>query len=169
MKRKTIVFDFDGVIHKYSKGWQDGSIYDKPVPGIRELIEELREEYEVVIVSTRAKDQLEDMMKWLKKYSIKVDYITELKMPAIVYIDDRTILFNGNTLNLKHQIQNFKNWNEKNLELMKISSIEADELLEQRYYEIKKIMKQLEKEQSKEVIKILDSWIDIANDYTERG
>jgi len=51
--KKTIVFDFDGVIHKYSKGWQDGSIYDEPVEGIKELIDDLRTKYKVVVVSTR--------------------------------------------------------------------------------------------------------------------
>ena len=43
--RKTIAFDFDGVIHKYSKGWQDGSIYDEPVVGIKEVINELHKTY----------------------------------------------------------------------------------------------------------------------------
>jgi len=29
----NIAVDFDGVIHKYSKGWHNGQIYDGPVPG----------------------------------------------------------------------------------------------------------------------------------------
>ena len=43
--RKNIVFDFDGVIHKYSKGWQDGSIYDEPVEGIAKVINALHNKY----------------------------------------------------------------------------------------------------------------------------
>ena len=38
---KTIAIDFDGVIHKYSKGWHDGTIYDKANEGAFEFIREL--------------------------------------------------------------------------------------------------------------------------------
>lgn len=164
---KTIAFDFDGVIHKYSKGWQDGSIYDEPVQGIRETIDELRKDYKVVIISSRANDQkqFKAMFDWLKKYSIKVDDITYLKTPAILYIDDRTISFNGNVLNLVNQIKHFKTWNEKDNELMKISNLEAEELLKQRQYEIDKIIQDLGKHKIRTLIKLLDEWIDIANSY----
>lgn len=37
----TIAFDFDGVIHKYRKGWQDGSVYDSLNFNILCMIKEL--------------------------------------------------------------------------------------------------------------------------------
>ena len=74
--KKTVVFDFDGVIHSYTSGWQgEYVIPDPPVDGIKEAIAEIRKAgYAVVIVSTRcayAKGELA-MMNWLKKYGIKV-------------------------------------------------------------------------------------------------
>ena len=40
---KTVVFDFDGVVHGYTSGWQgEDTIPDPPVPGIKEAIEEIR-------------------------------------------------------------------------------------------------------------------------------
>ena len=52
---KTVVFDFDGVIHSYTSGWQgEDAIPDPPVPGIREALKEIHDAgYEVVVVSTR--------------------------------------------------------------------------------------------------------------------
>lgn len=54
MFRNTVVLDFDGVIHSYKSGWKGAAIIpDEPVPGIKEVIDELRESFKVVIVSTR--------------------------------------------------------------------------------------------------------------------
>ena len=53
--KPTVVFDLDGVIHSYTSGWKGASeIPDPPVPGMRKVIDELRERgYKVVVVSTR--------------------------------------------------------------------------------------------------------------------
>ena len=122
--KKTIVFDFDGVIHKYSKGWQDSSIYDEPVAGIKTIIDELRKEnYEVVIVSTRCSTEqgITEMTKWLNKYDIEVDRIDKEKPPALIYVDDRAICFDENTQHLWDSIISFKTWQEN--KSIKISSI----------------------------------------------
>lgn len=114
-KGDTIAFDFDGVIHRYSKGWGDGKIYDTPVNGIRGLIYNLRKEgFKVVIYSTRAKSIKGRiaMREWLKKYMIEVDDISKDKPLAKIYIDDRAINFNGNVEKLKKDISIFKPWND---------------------------------------------------------
>lgn len=41
MNNKTICLDFDGIIHKYSEGWQNGMIYDYPIDGVREALMDL--------------------------------------------------------------------------------------------------------------------------------
>ncbi len=59
----TVAVDFDGVIHAYSRGWQDGSIYDPPLPGTVEALHALMAEYAVVVITTREPKQV---MPWLE-------------------------------------------------------------------------------------------------------
>jgi len=102
---KRIMIDFDKVIHKYSVGWQEGIIYDEPVKGIKNAINYFKKDYEVIIFTTRlsetsnGKEGVEKQRKmieeWLNKYDIKVDGMTAEKLPAILYIDDRTYCFEG--------------------------------------------------------------------------
>lgn len=115
--KQTVVFDFDGVIHSYTSGWQGETIIpDPPVPGIEKALKDIHDAgYEVVVVSTRCahfcgRMAIED---WLDKYGLSqyIDKVSKEKPPAIVYIDDRAICFDGKPEGLLEQIKTFKPWN----------------------------------------------------------
>lgn len=114
---KTVVMDFDGVIHSYQSGWHSGQksseIYDPPTPGIREVILRLRlDGWVVVVVSARCHSFFgrRAIKKWLKMYDIKVDAVLRDKIPARCYVDDRAVCFSGNTSSLYDSIVSFKSW-----------------------------------------------------------
>lgn len=100
--KKTIAFDFDGVIHKYSKGWQDGKIYDVPVKGALEgLVELYNKDYEIIIFTTREEDG--SINRWIAKQyhkyfpnqEIFAFRVTNKKPPAIAYIGKWIFRFTG--------------------------------------------------------------------------
>lgn len=113
--KQTVVFDFDGVIHSYKSGWKGADLIpDPPVPGIREAITEIRAEgYEVIVVSTRCAttEGYGAVRAWLIDHEIVVDDVRTEKPPAIVYIDDRAICFDGHPEKLLGTIKAFKPWN----------------------------------------------------------
>lgn len=112
--KKTVVFDFDGVIHSYTSGWKgEDVIPDAPVPKIKEAIQQIRKAgYEVVVVSTRCATNkgIKAVSKYLLENGIVVDKICREKPPAIVYIDDRAICFDGKSDELLEKIDNFETW-----------------------------------------------------------
>lgn len=113
MSKPTVVFDFDGVIHSYRSGWKGTAVIpDPPVPGIKQVIEDLRSDHEVVIVSTRCatSEGRHAILYYLKKYGIEVDAVLAEKPPAICYVDDRAICFNGQTDGLADKVRGFKSW-----------------------------------------------------------
>jgi 5'(3')-deoxyribonucleotidase len=106
MMVKTIAVDFDGVLHQYSKGWQDGSIYDPPMPGALDAIKILMDKYAVFCHTTRDPYQVTN---WLIVHGIRAEadenpernfwsdqgtiLVTNKKLVAIAFIDDRAIKF----------------------------------------------------------------------------
>ncbi len=100
MSKNRVMIDFDGVIHAYSKGWQDGSIYDKPIDGCKEALDNLKSlGYHICIFTARLINDSEAeryIETWLHKYNIPFDEITSIKLPALLYIDDRGYRFSGN-------------------------------------------------------------------------
>lgn len=121
----TLALDFDGVIHRYSLGWHDGTIYDPPMPGAVESITTLMEHVSVFIHTTREPEQV---MPWLENlgFDVTIDercgvcatvgpsadcplcegsgllhfwsergqlLVTNRKLPALAYLDDRAVHF----------------------------------------------------------------------------
>ena len=101
---KNIAVDFDGVIHKSSKGYYDGTIYDEPVEGARTSLQKLSEDYDVVIFTAKAKPDrgLVDgktgtqlVWEWLEENDMAqfVTKVTAEKPRAVQYIDDKSVKF----------------------------------------------------------------------------
>jgi hypothetical protein len=123
---KTIVVDFDGVLHWYRKGWSDGSIYDDPVPGSQDAMRQLIERgFKVVVFSTRAIDRIirgvieagqeAQMRTWLHRNGFpELEIWKEPGKPmGIAYIDDRAVRFNGDWKVAIEEASNFVPWNSK--------------------------------------------------------
>ncbi len=122
---KTIVVDFDGVLHWYRKGWQDGTIYDEPTPGAQDAMKQLLEAgFYVIIFSTRAiklivkgvpeQGQFPEMVKWLNKHNFPqgLKIWTEAGKPmGVAYIDDRAVRFNGIWRDALQEAMTLKPWN----------------------------------------------------------
>ena len=102
--KKTIVFDFDGVIHTGYDGYRDGSIYGGIDLELLDFIKSLLDKYYVCICSNRPKQQIIDFMNDLCYNGVEfVDGETNLpffneegkigvsnsKIAGIIYIDDR--------------------------------------------------------------------------------
>lgn len=101
--KTTLAVDFDGVIHRYSQGWQDGRIYDPPVEGAMEGLLRLGQRHRVVVHTSRT--NIEEVRQWIhhqlaayleqpmESEALAFLEVTNIKPKAIAYIDDRAIRF----------------------------------------------------------------------------
>lgn len=101
--RYTVAVDFDGVIHSYTSPWvAPEHIPDPPVQGAFEWIQLMLDAgLDVVIFTTRGKTETgrQAVHSWLKAHwpQAPIDRlpVTAEKPPALAYLDDRAIRFNG--------------------------------------------------------------------------
>jgi len=104
VEQKRAMIDLDGTIHKYSKGYKDGEIYDDPFKGAKEVIQWLRDQgFEIVIFTTRAskengeemggdyEKEIRNVENWLEDNGIYFDKVTAEKLAADFYVDDKAI------------------------------------------------------------------------------
>ena len=109
--KPTICVDFDGVLNEYN-GY-DGDNLGTPKDGAKEFLKKLSEKYVVIILSARRYSLI---IKWLDDNNLW-DYVydvTSIKPPAVAYIDDRAIRFNGDYDETLKELKKFKPyWEEK--------------------------------------------------------
>lgn len=112
----TIAVDFDGVIHAYSKGWGDGTIYDEVIKDAFWALDVLMSKEPVFIFTSRKPRSVARWIEQTSAYTIECTtmfprtwygkrkpfwngrghlLVTNWKLPARVYVDDRAFLFEG--------------------------------------------------------------------------
>jgi hypothetical protein len=102
----NIGIDFDGVIHKCSKGYYDGTIYDDPIEGSYNALEKLSQKYTLIVYTCKAKPDrglvngktgTQLVWEWLGKHNMSqfISKVTAEKPRAVAYIDDKSIRFDN--------------------------------------------------------------------------
>ena len=133
-----LCLDFDGVIHSYERGWQNGEIYGDVTPGFFDWLGRLEQAgnpFRLIIYSSRSKTPggIAAMRAWLfaqydkaypgaggqvwppQAFQDLFEFATE-KPPAWLTIDDRALTFNGSweeTWMQPEALLSFRPWNVK--------------------------------------------------------
>lgn len=92
-----VAVDFDDTLCD-SSNIKEGKQMGEPIPGAIAAMKELKGKGYIVVVHTVRGDRPKHVEDWLKYYGCPFDVVTNIKVPAMVYIDDRALRFNGDWL-----------------------------------------------------------------------
>lgn len=118
LNKPILCVDFDGVVHSYEHGWQEGVIYGTATPGFWDWLRVANEHFSVYIYSSRSKTRegIAAMERWWESQpgcvsSASVKFASE-KPPAFLTIDDRALTFDGDWSKFDPvALRQFKPWN----------------------------------------------------------
>ena len=90
---QTVCVDFDGTIHQYN-GCKGAEMFEGPIDGAKDFLWDLSRRFKVVIFTTRRAVLVRE---WLIKWGMSefVADVTDVKPPAVAYVDDRAVRFEG--------------------------------------------------------------------------
>lgn len=113
--RHTVAVDFDGVLHSYESPWINAhTIPDPPVPGAIDWLWEMSKHFDILVHTTRGKTARGRFA--VREYLAKNGYdgpltVSAWKGPALVYIDDRGLRFDGTNFPTREEIHQLRPWN----------------------------------------------------------
>ena len=124
--RYTVAVDFDGVLHRYDSPWVNAhTIPDKPVVGAMEWLFSTVQRFTVVTYSTRCRTWRgrRAVRRWLHFHAGNLWYespgscgvedvtLSYTKPPALIYLDDRAMRFDGIHWPTPREIHAARPWN----------------------------------------------------------
>jgi len=110
--KNIICLDLDGVIYPNLIWMGSHTLKGKPVPGAKESIDTLKEDYKIIINSARFEDEttIPKVKEWLELHDIHYDEIASKKPHADIYIDDKGIGFSGDWNKTIEDVKSFQQW-----------------------------------------------------------
>lgn len=117
---KTVAFDLDGTILEYDEGMACTNQFGLPVPGMPSEIRKLwKDGWKIIIWTCRPRSQ--ELVDHLNRFRIPFHEINtnvngpydSPKIHADVYVDDKAITFDGNTVGLAKRIKEHKPWHKR--------------------------------------------------------
>jgi uncharacterized HAD superfamily protein len=91
-KLKVIAVDMDGTLCVGDAWTPEQALATEPRLDIIEKVNELAQSNFVVIFTARRDHMLPATLEWLRRNNVRFHAISNIKMPADVYVDDRAIL-----------------------------------------------------------------------------
>jgi hypothetical protein len=107
--KPIVCVDLNGVLDAY-QGWRGPEHWDAPRPGAAEFLRTLNERgFDVIVHTTRWRD---DAVRWLEQHGLMqfVSEVTDRKVAAHVFVDDRAVCFRGDFNETLREIAEFRAW-----------------------------------------------------------
>jgi hypothetical protein len=114
--RYTVCVDFDGVLHREENFVSPEVIEGPEVPGALAWLHQISRKFDVVILSTRAKEPAGKIAieRWLvSRGPFGGIRATAVKVPALLYVDDRAWRFTGQNFPSPEDVHRALPWHKK--------------------------------------------------------